>query len=103
MIRGRRSMRSMRTMGLLVDKRRLRSAAGALLELSVLANEKVRLHKELARLHARQEEIEVRCAEIEEKERQLHSFIEKPTPDGLVPAAAAGTSPKRIRTRELHY
>ena len=39
-------------MGALVDSRRTRTAAGALLELSAMANEKLLLHKELDRWKA---------------------------------------------------
>lgn len=64
-------MKSVRTMGRLVDRRRSRTAAGALLELSAMANEKELLHRELARWERRHVEITARLAEIQEKQARL--------------------------------
>ncbi len=65
-------------MGALVDSRRTRTAAGALLELSAMANEKLLLNKELDRWKGRHVEILRRLAEIAAKERRLMALVEVP-------------------------
>lgn len=88
-------MQGVRTMGGLVDQRRARTTAGALLELSVLANERKRLQLELDRWRRRHAEIEARLAEIADKERRLYGFVEKPARDAQVPSV--GNSSQRLR------
>jgi hypothetical protein len=109
-------------MGALVDSRRTRTAAGALLELSAMANEKLLLHKELDRWKVRHVEIRRRLAEISAKERRLMGLVQA-GPGGLVacdlPATAfatAGTGAdgepdapcepppgRRVRVKEFTY
>jgi hypothetical protein len=76
--RERKSVQGIRTMGALVDTRRTRTSAGALLELSALSNEKVLLTKELDRWKTRHVEIDKRLGEIAAKERRLMTFVQAP-------------------------
>lgn len=113
-----RSLRGIKTLNALVDQRRSRTSGGALMELSVMANEKVRLELELDRWRRRHAEITARLAEIAERESRLFEFVEKPAP--IAPAAAAGGSQRlpeapvapvaivsvngqRLRATELSY
>ena len=96
-----RGIQGVKTMGGLVDRRRARTSAGALMEMSVMANEKKRLEQELDRLRRRQAEIGVRLAEIADKECRLYEFVKKPSHDAkIAPAADSG---QRLRTTELSY
>ena len=119
----RRGVGSIRTMGSLVDNRKVRTPAGALLEMSAMANEKLLLQKELARWERRHVEIQNRLGAIAAKERRLMSVIQgDPMPPGvhesssqaptgstptwLSQAEAAVDSPgptSRIKVRELTY
>ncbi len=72
----RRGVQSIRTMGALVDNRRVRTPAGALLEMSAMANEKLLLQKELQRWDRRFVEIQNRLAAIAAKERRLLKVIQ---------------------------
>jgi hypothetical protein len=67
----RRGVQGIRTMAALVDQRRTRTAAGALIELSALANEKLLLDREVARASRRGIEIQRRLKEIAAKEDRL--------------------------------
>ena len=96
-----RGMQGVRTMGGLVDRRRARTSAGALMELSVLANEKKRLEQERDRVRRRQAEIDGRLAEIVDKERRLYEFVTKPRQDAKV--APVADNSQRLRTTELGY
>ncbi len=78
----RRGAQSIRTMGALVDNRRVRTPAGALLEMSTMANEKLLLQKELQRWEHRHVEIQNRLAAIAAKERRLMAVIQA---DGMPP------------------
>ncbi len=86
-------------MGALVDSRRTRTAAGALLELSGMANEKLLLEKELERWKYRHREIQKRLAEIAAKEQRLMTFVKygpalvdaMPAPAGATPAPVGAT------------
>lgn len=69
-------MQSIRTMGALVDNRRVRTPAGALLEMSAMANEKLLLQKELQRWERRHIEIKNRLIAIAAKERRLLAVIQ---------------------------
>ena len=96
-----RGIQGVKTMGGLVDRRRARTSAGALMEMSVMANEKKRLEQELGRLGRRQAEINARLADIADKERRLYEFVKKPCQDARVaPAADTG---QRLRMTELSY
>ncbi len=77
----RKSLRGIKTMAGLMDRRRSRSAAGALVEMSVMANEKERLRQELASAQRRRAEIKARLAEIAEKESRLLQFVKNPALD----------------------
>ncbi len=102
MLNERKGVQSIRTMGVLVDRRRARTSAGALLEMSALASEKERLQRELDRLGRRRSEIETRLAEIEVKGRRLQGFVKKG--QGLNAESIPGNDTlKRMRTRELRY
>lgn len=78
-------------MGALVDSRRTRTAAGALLELSAMANEKLLLHKELDRWKVRHVEIQKRLAEITVKEHRLMEMVQA-APGGWMPGTPAGAT-----------
>ncbi len=93
-----RSLRGIRTTGALADRRKSRTRAGALLELSVLANEKERLTRELRRWEQRKKEIEARLAEISEKERRLEEAAAAPAPV----AAPAAPAPE-LRMKPIQY
>ena len=75
----RKSVQQIRTLSELVDRRRTRTSAGALLELSMLETEKMRLARELRRTTARCKEIEDRMAEINTKQVRLKQFVDEPT------------------------
>jgi hypothetical protein len=102
----RRSIQSIRTMGALVDSRRTRSAAGALLELSAMANEKMLLHKELERWTRRHKEIQARLSDLGTKEQRLLALVQS---KGAV--AASTSSPpdvdpslsRRVKVKEFTY
>jgi hypothetical protein len=104
--RERKSVQGIRTMGALVDNRRTRTSAGALLEMSAMANEKLLLSKELERSKVRQTEIHKRLNEIAAKERRLMTFVQ--TPGAILEAApvapAIDTSvANRMKVKELSY
>jgi hypothetical protein len=91
-------------MGALIDSRRTRTAAGALLELSAMANEKLLLHKELDRSKHRNTEIRKRLGEIAAKEQRLMALVQ------TGPAAIAATPPPidvpaahRVKVKEFSY
>jgi len=114
-------------MGALVDNRRVRTPAGALLEMSTMANEKLLLQKELQRWEHRHVEIQNRLAAIAAKERRLMVVIQAdqmppgvhaPTGDAKNSGNAAGPSwlaqvdasrdvspaaASRIKVQELSY
>ena len=102
----RKSVQSIRTMGALVDSRRTRSAAGALLELSAMANEKLLLEKELGRWSRRRKEIMRRLEELAAKEGKLLALVKGP---GTVVAPAAYepdrdyTTSGRVKVKEFSY
>jgi len=96
----RKSLRNVKTLGSLAEKRRVRTPSTALLELSVLANEKQRLHQETAAMDRRRSEIDRRLDEIKEKENRLQAFIGNPSLIGLVPSFQPT---KRVRAKEFGY
>jgi hypothetical protein len=85
----RKGVMGIRTMAALVDQRRTRSSAGALLELSALANEKLLLEREVARASRRSADIRRRLKEIAAKEDRLMKIVQ-----GTAPAPAA---PSEVR------
>jgi predicted nuclease with TOPRIM domain len=101
-----RGLRGVKTMAGLSDRRRSRSAAGALLELSVLAREKERLGHELAAAERRRNDIQNRLAEIAEKEGRLKDFIKDPPQiQDIAPAKAASQREvtRGVKTKEICY
>ncbi len=93
--RDRKGVQGIRTMGALVDSRRTRTAAGALLELSAMANEKLLLHKELDRWKTRHAEIRRRLSEIAAKEQRLMAHVQA-QPGGAVAGIPAIEAPGSI-------
>jgi hypothetical protein len=71
-----RGLRTIKTIGGLMDNRRARTPSGALLEMSAMSNEKTLLHKELARWKRRHVEIEIRLNAIAAKERRLLAVVQ---------------------------
>jgi len=98
----RKSLRGIKTMAGLVDRRRSRTSAGALLEMSALANEKERLHQELAAARRRRKEIKVRLTEIAAKERRLQKFLTAPRLEGEAPTQA-GETRCGLKLKEFNY
>ena len=112
-----KGLRSVKTVAGLSDRRRSRSAAGALLELSVLAREKERLSHELAAAERRRREIQYRLTEIVEKEGRLKNFIKDPpqiqkispakNTDASSRPASRDDYPREVvrgvNTKEIHY
>jgi hypothetical protein len=98
----RKTTRNIRTLGAVIDRRRVRTSGGALLELSALAHERTRLNNELRRMRNRNAEIEARQAEIACKENWLQSSVERPPGDVSTPMPVA-ESPSGLRVRELNY
>jgi hypothetical protein len=102
----RKSMQSIRTMGALVDSRRTRTAAGALLELSAMANEKMLLRKELERFTRRHQEIKIRLAELAAKETRLLTLVQGPGAAALGPPPEGeldATISRRVKVKEFTY
>jgi hypothetical protein len=98
----RKGVRSIKTMAALVDRRRSRTTAGALLEMSVLANEKERLRQELEAAERRRLEIEARLVEIEEKEGRLAAFLQDPTLKATNHAPVT-EGPQGVKMKEISY
>ena len=95
----------------LVDGRRSRTSAGALLELSMLEMEKQRLVQEMQRAERRCAEIRGRLTEIEAKQHRLQRFVEQPrgeaqasqthAPASSFPIHSAPTD--KLKRRRLSY
>jgi hypothetical protein len=93
-------------MGALVDSRRTRSAAGALLELSAMANEKMLLHKELDRWKRRHIEIHARLGELATKEQRLMALVQGPGAVAALTPPRAEMDPslsRRVKVKEFTY
>jgi hypothetical protein len=102
----RKSVQSIRTMGALIDSRRTRSAAGALLELSAMANEKTLLQKELDRWLRRHKEIQSRLSELAAKEKRLMAFVQGNAPLSVAPSLQTDIDPsvsRRVKVKEFNY
>ncbi len=84
----RKGLMGIRTMAALVDQRRTRTSAGALLELSALANEKLLLEREVARASRRGAEIRRRLKEIAAKEDRLMKIVNGTAPAPPAPSQA---------------
>jgi uncharacterized protein (DUF3084 family) len=105
-IKEQKGVRSIRTMGALVDSRRTRTAAGALLELSAIANEKLLIQKELERWTRRHGEIQTRLGEIAAKETRLMAMVQSQNvvAPPLQSAPAIGNSAgMRVKVKEFSY
>jgi hypothetical protein len=105
-----RGVQQIKTMGGIVDGRRVRTSAGALLELSMLEMEKQRLTKEMKRAENRCKEIQARVVEIETKQLRLQRFVAKPQSGSLANQAMAATPlpvhtapTERLKRRALAY
>ncbi len=107
MLTEQRGVRSIRTMGALVDSRRTRTAAGALLELSAIANEKLLIQKELERWTRRHSEIQTRLGEIASKEARLMALVQKENNASLPVETASSFSSnsvgQRVKIKEFSY
>lgn len=105
-----RGVQQIKTMGGIVDGRRTRTSAGALLELSMLEMERQRLMKEMQRTERRCTEIRARVAEIETKQVRLQRFVDKPYGEMQANQALAATPfpihtapTDRLKRRALAY
>jgi predicted nuclease with TOPRIM domain len=105
-----RGVQQIKTMGGIVDGRRIRTSAGALLELSMLEMEKQRLMKEMKRAEQRCLEIRGRVTEIETKQVRLQRFVDKPISETQANQALAATPfpvhtapTDRLKRRALAY
>ena len=103
MAKNRKGVRSIRTMGGIADRRRVRTPAGALMEMSALANEKARLVMEVSRWRLRETQIKAQLSEIEERRRWLASFCEVPDAPTQADPVPTCLTHKRLRVRELRY
>jgi predicted nuclease with TOPRIM domain len=104
----RKNLQKVRTMGQLVDGRRARTSAGALLELSMLEMEKTRLTKETQRLERRGADIRQRLEEIDAKQDRLKRFVAAPREAKPQESAAAdlpvyAVPQDRVKKRRLCY
>jgi hypothetical protein len=88
-----RGVMQIKTMASLVDARRIRTSAGALLELSMLEMEKERLKKEMLRAEQRLNEIRSRTGEIEAKQQRLNLFVDRSAVTNPASAAAQAGQP----------
>ena len=86
-----RGVMHIKTMAALVDARRARTSAGALMELAMLEMEKQRLKKEMLRAESRGAEIGARMQDIEAKQCRLQSFVERAETD--LPVAQGSVAP----------
>lgn len=98
----RKTTQNIKTIGALLDRRRVRTPGGAMLELSTLANERTRLQHELDRLKRRRAQIDARLAAIAAKERWLRSLAEQAAGDVSTPLPLA-QPPECVYVRELNY
>ena len=96
----RKSLQGMRTLGRLADSRRVRSPGAALLEMSVMANERQRLNRELDCIARRQVAIAARMAEMSAKEQLLQTYIGTPQITGLVPSFQPT---QRVKAKTFSY
>jgi hypothetical protein len=86
----RRSATGIRTMRAVLDARKTRTPASALLELSALSYERDLLQRELDRWARRHAEITQRLADISVKETKLREIA------GLTPPTATESKPKPV-------
>jgi predicted nuclease with TOPRIM domain len=106
-----RGVQQIKTIAGLVDARRSRTSAGALLELSMMEMEKQRLSKEMLRAELRCREIRARTAEIEFKQCRLQRFLSKSVGDVMTIQAPTSAEqlpihsapPNQFKRRQLSY
>lgn len=106
-----RGVLNIKTMAGLVDGRRIRTSAGALLEMSMIEMEKQRLRKEMLRAEQRSAEIRARMAELEVKQHRLQQFVERPNVDAPLASSLGAAAPlpiytaptDRLKRRQLSY
>lgn len=103
-----KGIQRIRTMGQLVDGRRSRTPAGALMELSMLEMEKDRLTLEIRRSDRRCADIRQRLGEIEAKQNMLKRFVAEPQvaqpQEGGATDLTVHSLPKdRLKRRRLCY
>jgi len=89
----RKGVMGIRTMSALLDQRRARTSAGALLELSALANEKLLLDREVARAKRRGADIHRRLKEIAAKEVRLMKLVRGAEPSATPSSPSRPTPP----------
>jgi isopentenyl diphosphate isomerase/L-lactate dehydrogenase-like FMN-dependent dehydrogenase len=104
----RRGLTHLRTMAGLRDASRNRTSHGALLELSMLGAETLRLTTEMQRAERRCADIRKRIAEIDIKAHRLHRFVEKPFMDApsvaeADPRPTHTVPPGKAKSRRLSY
>lgn len=106
-----RGLQVIKSIGALLDSRRARTPGGAFIELSSLANERIRLRRELDRWARRRAEIEARLAEIRIKEEMLAALTGVPNIAAVAapgrparrPDPPAAGRQHRVRTTEIEY
>ena len=97
-----RGVQQIKTIAGLVDARRSRTSAGALLELSMMEMEKQRLTKEMLRAEQRCREIRLRTAEIESKQCRLQRFLSKSVSEVMTVQALTSAEPLPIHSAPGH-
>jgi hypothetical protein len=98
----RKGLGKIKSVRALLDRRRIRTSGGALMELASLTNERERLLTEMDRLVKRIVEIQARLADIADTEVHLQQFIQGATGDLARPLLVAN-GPARLITRQLDY
>ena len=99
MAEARRGLPSVKTVRAFLDGRRARTAGGAYLELSAIANERFLLTRELERWKRRRIEIDDRLAAIAKKEALLLAVTQSEAPKHEGLAAAQNTQPQEPKVR----
>jgi hypothetical protein len=101
----RRGVTHLQTMAGLKDARSSRTSHGALLALSMLGAEKLRLTAEMQRAERRCDDISKQIAGIDNKAERLHRFVEKPFTDAVAAERLPiHTMPSgKVKSRRLSY
>ena len=103
----RRGLPSVKTISAVLDNRRARTAGGAYLELSAMANERSMLKRELERWKRRRVEIQQRLDEIDKKQARLLAVTRnEEEKSGLATTAESPPPPEpkvRIKRRDISY
>ncbi len=93
-----RGVQQIKTMGGIVDGRRVRTSSRALLVLYIVVLEEQRLTTELYRPENRSAEIRARVHEIDTKQLRLQRFVERPLAAYQAGQALAAAPPLPIHT-----